>query len=390
MTYAALSEIVNSKRIVVSVGAGGVGKTTVSAALALAGAAAGRKSLVLTIDPARRLANALGLSEIGNEEKRIDDAVLLRVNVTAARGLYAMMLDAKSTFDAIVTKHAPSVDVRDAILGNHLYRHVSDELSGSQSQMAMEKLLEVTRERDYDYVVLDTPPTANALDFLEMPKKMVTIMESPVLRTFLRPILSGSKTSKRLLFGSSFILSRLAKSFTGMDMLQDLAGYLVNFNAMFDGFRDRAETVYRELKGSDVAFVVVTSPRANATSEALVLFRRLESEGLPVGAVVVNRVHRPVDGEIDDNAIVRALREAPALQTISRDTIAHLVKRLVEHRDDLNRLAAAERARIDDVRRAVGRCPVVEVPARMEDVHDLVGLAEIRSALVGASAARPG
>ncbi|MBI3074226.1 MAG: ArsA family ATPase [Deltaproteobacteria bacterium] len=385
-----LAEVIASKRILVSVGAGGVGKTTVSAALALAGAAVGRKSLVLTIDPARRLANALGLSEIGNEEKRIDDGVLARINVTAARGLFAMMLDAKSTFDAVVAKHAPSREVRDAILGNHLYRHVSDELSGSQSQMAMEKLLEVTRERDYDFVVLDTPPTANALDFLEMPKKMVTIMESPVLRTFLRPILSGSKTSKRLLFGSSFILSRLAKSFTGMDMLQDLAGYLVNFNAMFDGFRDRAETVYRELKGGDVAFVIVMAPRANATDEALVLYRRLASEGMPVGAIVANRVHRPVDGEIDDGAIVRALQHAGALQTISRDSITHLVKRLRDHRDDLNRLAAAERERIDDVRRAVGACPVVEVPARTEDVHDLVGLAEIRSALIDSTPARSG
>jgi anion-transporting ArsA/GET3 family ATPase len=347
------------KEVCICCGSGGVGKTTTSAAIALGLAARGKKVAVLTIDPAKRLANSLGLPELGNEER------LVKADVEGE--LWAMMLDPKRTFDEIVEWHAPDERTRDAVLSNRIYQELSNAVAGSQEYMAMEKLHELHQEGRYDVLVLDTPPTRNALDFIDAPKKLAAFIDSRTLQMLTAPGLMGLKVLGR---GSGVVFSALKRA-TGIDLLEDLSAFFASFASMTEGFRERAEHVNALLADSRSAFVLVTSPRADAVEEAGWFHHRLLDAGLPFAGVVANRVH-PEAPEGDPSAeLVRVLGD---------EALARKVARTFEEQ---RRLAAQDRRNLDALRQRLGRKPMIEVPHLDDDVHDLAGLRRMDEFLFG-------
>jgi anion-transporting ArsA/GET3 family ATPase len=338
------------KSICICAGSGGVGKTTTSAAIALGMAARGKKVAVLTIDPAKRLAGSLGLPELGNEERPV------KADVDGE--LWAMMLDAKRTFDDLIEWHAPDARTRDAVLSNRIYQELSNAVAGSQEYMAMEKLLELHQQGRYDLLVLDTPPTRNALDFIDAPKKLAAFIDSRSLQFFTAPGSFGLKVFGR---GTGMLFSVMKRA-TGVDLLEDLAGFFNSFGGMAAGFRERADGVNRLLCDSRTAFVLVTSPRADAMDEAAFFHHRLLDAGLPFAGVVANRVRTPLpDGDV--SAEVEELVGGP------------VAAKVLATWDDERRLAARDRTNLDRLRRRLRRSPMIEVPELDDDVHDLRGLA---------------
>ncbi len=230
--------MLEGRSICICAGSGGVGKTTTSAAIAAGMAARGHKVAVLTIDPAKRLADSLGLDELGNAERRVDPALFEAAGVEPAGGeLWAMMLDAKATFDEVVRRHAPDAETRERILENRIYKQISNALAGSQEYMAMEKLYEIHEEGRYDLLVLDTPPSRNALDFLDAPRRLTQFIEGRSLQLFIRPTGLGMRVLGR---GSSVVFSVL-KRVTGLDLIQDLSEFFTAMSGMVGGFRERAD-----------------------------------------------------------------------------------------------------------------------------------------------------
>src|SRR5436190_11768455 len=227
----------------------------------------GLKVAVLTIDPARRLADSLGLPELGNEERQVE--------IDGSGELWAMMLDPKRTFDDLIEKHAPDERTRDAVLSNRIYQELSNAVAGSQEYMAMEKLYELHQEERYDLLVLDTPPTRNALDFLEAPERLARFIDSRSLQFFLKPGRAGLKILGR---GTGLLFSTL-KRVTGVDLLQDLSEFFQSFGDMAEGFEERARRVNELLSDRRTAFFVVTSPERDSIDEAIFFHRRLREAG---------------------------------------------------------------------------------------------------------------
>jgi anion-transporting ArsA/GET3 family ATPase len=353
-----IADWLERKEVCICAGSGGVGKTTTSAAIALGMAARGKKVAVLTIDPAKRLANSLGLPELGNEERL--------VNADVDGELWAMMLDPKRTFDEIVEWHAPDERTRDAVLSNRIYQELSNAVAGSQEYMAMEKLHELHQEGRYDLLVLDTPPTRNALDFIDAPKKLAAFIDSRTLQAFTGPGALGLKVLGR---GTGIVFSVLKRA-TGLDLLEDLSVFFSSFAGMTEGFRERAEHVNALLADPRSAFVLVTSPRADAVEEAGWFHHRLLDAGLPFAGVVANRVH-PALPKGDPS---RELRE------LLGDPLARKVMRTFEEE---RRLAEQDRKNLADLKKRLGRKPMIEVPHLDDDIHDLDGLRRMDEHLFG-------
>ena len=265
-----IEQLLARKEVCICAGSGGVGKTTTAAAIALGMAERGSKVAVVTIDPAKRLANSLGLPELGNEERRVD--------IGATGELWAMMLDAKRTFDELIEGHAPDERTRDAVLANPIYQELSTAVAGSQEYMAMEKLFELHREGRYDLLVLDTPPSASAFDFLEAPGKLAAFIDSRSLQLFTAP----GRLGLRLFGRGGGVLFSVMRRATGIDLLEDLSEFFRSFGDMSRGFRERAEHVQSLLASPRTAFVLVTSPRRRAIGEAVEFHRRLFDAGLAV------------------------------------------------------------------------------------------------------------
>jgi len=351
---ASVADLLASKQICVCAGSGGVGKTTTSAAVALGMAQRGKKVIVLTIDPAKRLANSLGLPELGNEESRVEAD-------TGDGELWAMMLDAKRTFDDLVESHAPDAETRDAVLGNRIYKEISNAVAGSQEYMAMEKLHELHEEGRYDLLVLDTPPTRNALDFLDAPKRLSRFVDSRSLQFFTSGGLFGVKIFSR---GTGLVFSVL-KRVTGVDLLQDISDFFQSFGDMAPGFRERAGRVTELLADSRTTFLLVTSPRADAVDEAVFFHDRLREAGMPFGAAVVNRMHElPADGDGVHEEVEELLGP-------------ELGRRVAGNLEDFRRLAERDQLSLGDLRQRLGRKPMIEVPDMEDDIHDLEGLAKM-------------
>ncbi|HWO46577.1 MAG TPA: ArsA-related P-loop ATPase, partial [Solirubrobacterales bacterium] len=254
---ASLNEVLDGKSICICAGSGGVGKTTTSAAIATGMAAQGLKVCVLTIDPAKRLADSLGLEELGNEARRVDPALIEEQGVEMKGELWAMMLDAKATFDELIARQAPDEESRDRVLNNRIYQQISSALAGSQEYMAMEKLFELHSEGRFDLLVLDTPPTRNALDFLEAPKRLTQFIEGKSLRVFMKPTGIAAKVTGR---GVSVMLS-VFKKIVGFDLIADLAEFFNAFSGMVDGFQARAKRVNKLLADPETCFLVVCGPQ---------------------------------------------------------------------------------------------------------------------------------
>jgi anion-transporting ArsA/GET3 family ATPase len=332
---------------------------------------------VLTIDPAKRLADSLGLRELGNEAKRVDPELFESHGLEMKGELWAMMLDAKATFDELVARQAPDEEARDRVLGNRIYQQISSALAGSQEYMAMEKLFELHTESRFDLLVLDTPPTRNALDFLDAPRRLTQFIEGRSLRVFMRPTGLAAKVAGR---GASVALS-VFKRIVGFDLLADLAEFFNAFSGMVDGFQARAKRVNSLLADSRTCFLVVCGPQGEPVDEAVYFHRKLVEAKLPFGGVIVNKVHYPAEKLRGDGA---DLTGALAAKLGDED----LTRRVAENFADYQALAERDARNIERLERELRTKGVIRVPYLDEDVHDLAGLAEINRYLFASSEER--
>jgi anion-transporting ArsA/GET3 family ATPase len=370
-------ELIAKRRILICVGSGGVGKTTTAAALALAGARAGRRTLVLTIDPAKRLANSLGIDALDHAEREVPREKLGPMNGSGDGALWAMMLDQKLAFDEIVERYAKDAASRDRIMRNRIYRQISTTLTGSHEYAAMAKLHAIAAGKRYDLIVLDTPPSANAVDFLDAPEKLANAIDSPAIQWLIKPYVESGHFSFKLIgMSGAFVLKRIAK-FVGSQFLEDMAQFVTEFNAILGGFRDRAREVFQLLRGDEVAFVLVCSPERLTVDEALAFHARLQASRMPLGGFVVNRVHASGPPAPAEAEVVERLRARPELQGVAGDDVARTAADLQRTYVDFQSLAAIDAREVGRIRQVAGAAPVVEVPLFDHDVHDVAGLTEL-------------
>ncbi|MGI8792353.1 MAG: ArsA family ATPase [Acidimicrobiales bacterium] len=346
-----LGDIVRHQEIVVCAGSGGVGKTTTAAALALQGARAGRRACVVTIDPAKRLADALGLDELTN--------VPGQVAGEWPGELWALMLDTKSTFDALVAQYAASPDQAESILRNPLYRNLAGALSGTQEYMAMEKLYELHASGNFDLIVIDTPPTRNALDFIDAPRRLTRFLDNRIFRLLVMP----TKAYLRAVGFATQALMRTISKVVGSEVVEDAVAFFQAFEGMEEGFRDRAQAVLELLKAETTAFVLVTSPRGDAVAEAEYFADRLAEADITVDGLVVNRLH-PRFGDV-----------------VVPDGLGDFGQNLA----DFRAIAAREEQNFQALADRLDRAPVARVPFLADDVHDLSGLEVVGGHLFGAT-----
>jgi len=287
------------RRVLVTVGTGGVGKTTIAAAIALEAARRGKRVLVLTIDPALRLADALGLEALSNEPRRVPHATLEAVARRRACAdsfeggeLYAMMLDTQRTFDELVERFAPDPETRTRILENRIYRSLTDSLSGTREYSAMEKLHQVYADGTYDLVVLDTPPASHALQFLEAPRRLLGFLDGGFLQLLLQPAAAIGRTSFRLFrFGSNMAI-RAFEKLTGLGFLNDLSDFLLAFEGLLGGFQERARSVSRLLRSPECGFVLVAGPEPEQIRRTAGFWAQLREDRVQLVGLVMNRVSR--------------------------------------------------------------------------------------------------
>jgi anion-transporting ArsA/GET3 family ATPase len=387
-----IGELLEGKGICICAGSGGVGKTTTSAAIAMGMAAGGKKVAVLTIDPAKRLANSLGLTELGNEERLVDPARFAEHGVEMNGELWAMMLDAKRTFDDLVERHAPDEETRDRILSNRIYQEISNAMAGSQEYMAMEKLYELHQEARYDLLVLDTPPTRHALDFIDAPERMTRFIEGKSLKFFLKP----GRLGMRVLGRSGGILFSALKRITGIDLLQDLSEFFQSFGDMAQGFSERAQRVNQLLSSRETTFLLVSAPERDPIDEAVFFWRRLKEAKLPFAGVVVNKVHPDYVRMTDSVAgqePATGLPQDDLLQDLERSFdgtpgAAELAAKVAENFDRYRVLAERDRENMASLTKRLRDECVIEVPYLDEDVHDIGGLASINEFLFEKQAGR--
>jgi anion-transporting ArsA/GET3 family ATPase len=360
-------------RIVVCCGAGGVGKTTTSAALALAAAEAGRTVVVLTIDPARRLAQSLGLTELDNEPRQ--------VHVPGAQGeLHAMMLDMKRTFDDVVAAHS-TPERTQQILDNPFYQTLSSSFSGTQEYMAMEKLGQLRASDQWDLIIVDTPPSRSALDFLDAPNRMSRFLDGTMIRLLMAP----SRTGFKFASAGFLLFSRIVSKILGGQLLRDISAFVAALDTMFGGFRERATATYEMLRRPGTSFVVVASPEPDALREASYFVDRLSADDMPLAGLVVNRTHPPA------TAALSATRAAAAAESVleAGGPDAGLAAAALRVHAERMTLAAREQHLADRFTSAHPEVAVRTVPAAAGDVHDLDGLRTMAAELTGADADTP-
>lgn len=387
-----VGDILEGKRVCICAGSGGVGKTTTSAAIAMGMASRGLKVAVLTIDPAKRLANSLGLPELGNEERLVEPERFAEAGLEMRGELWAMMLDAKRTFDDLVERHAPDEETRDRVLNNRIYKEISNAMAGSQEYMAMEKLYELHQEARYDLLVLDTPPTRHALDFIEAPERMTRFIEGKSLQFFLKPGRLGIKVLGR----SGGILFSALKRITGIDLLQDLSEFFQSFGDMAQGFSERAQRVKELLGDRRTTFVLVSAPERDPIDEAIFFLRKLKEAKLPLGGIIVNKVHpdyvlmNEAAGGQEPPAGLRSRDLRVELEHSLDGTpgAAELAEKIAENFENYLVLAERDRQNMALLHKRVADECVLEVPYLDEDVHDIAGLAHINRYLFASSAER--
>ena len=360
----ALDIVLRDAEIIVSCGSGGVGKTTAAAAIAMHAAALGKRVVVVTIDPARRLADALGLADgLSNEPTRVH--LDLGPNAEESGELWAMMLDPATTFDGLVHQYAETPERAERILANAFYHNIAGALSGTQEYMAAEKLYQLHRDHRFDLVVVDTPPTRNALDFLDAPATLTRFINHRLFRLLMLPARKGLKV---LNVAAQPVLRTIGKV-VGGDVLADAIAFFQAFEGMETGFRDRADSVSELLHSSITHYVLVASARHDTVEEARYFAARLADSKLSVAAVIVNRL-QPRFG---DATAEQALTAAATAETAGDHNLAGLWRNLAE----LRALADAEEGVIAPLIEDTGDTAIHRVPLLADDVHDLGGLREI-------------
>ena len=366
-----LDERLDTAKILVCCGSGGVGKTTTAAALALRAAERGRRTVVLTIDPARRLAQSMGLSELDNVPRAV-------AGVDTAKGgsLDAMMLDMKRTFDEIVETHAEPAKA-EAILANPFYQALSSSFAGTQEYMAMEKLGQLQASGDYDLVVVDTPPTRSALDFLDAPQRLTTFLDGRMIKILMAPAKAGGKAYLKVVSVGFNVFTGVLTKIIGASVLQDVSQFVAALETMFGGFRERAQATYDLLKAPGTAFVVVAAPERDAMREAAYFVERLAEEQMPLAGLVVNRVHR---SGVTSLTAERSIAAAQSLEASDGSPLAAAVLRLHADRVLLADREQRIQARFTSAHPGVA---LVEVAAQPGDVHDLAGLRAVGADLAG-------
>jgi anion-transporting ArsA/GET3 family ATPase len=374
----AIEEIVATKKVIVCAGSGGVGKTTAAAAIALQAAIIGRKTAVLTIDPAQRLASSLGLKSLSNEPTKVNARKFQSASIEPAGELHAMMLDTKTTFDKVVMQYAPTREQAERIIANRFYRNISGTLSGTQEYMAMEKLYELHADGNFDLLVIDTPPTRNALDFLDAPRRMTDFFESKVLRWFLMPYMRAGGGLMRVANVAATTFLKVVKRIVGGDVLEDTAEFFGNLEGMYEGFKQRARDVAALLRSDATAFVIVTSPYEDSVREATFFAARLNEENLPFGALVVNRVHPKYGDGVDVKP-----RQLAKLEKGGAD--AKLLAKLLDNEEAFMRVVRLEEKNLDALSRKVPRHRWVRVPYLEREAVDFPGLVAIAEQLFAVS-----
>jgi anion-transporting ArsA/GET3 family ATPase len=380
-----LRDLVERHQIVISAGSGGVGKTTVAAAIALWGATKGRRAVVITIDPARRLATSLGLETLGSEAREIPKNLLRAQGIEEVSGsLSAMMLDQKGAWDALVERHAPP-EARDRILANRFYQHLSQTFAGSQEYMAIEQLCVLAESGNYDLIVVDTPPTRHALDFLEAPRRIGDFLDRKVVKWFVTPYFSAGWSALRAMNRTAGFLLRRLEQATGVSALAEISDFFTSMSGLFENFQPRVERAYEVLRGAGTAFVLVTGPEEQVLGDAEYLSGKMAELHMPLKGVVLNRVHGefrpagrgarrgevgPEDVEQVASIVAAALGDAGAARELAANFVDYQV------------LARGESLRLEQFRAWLPRAvPVVQVPNFARDIHDLASLAAMHAHL---------
>lgn len=367
-----LNHLLADSRVVLCVGCGGVGKTTTCAALGLAAARAGKRVLCLTIDPARRLAQSLGLEQFRTEAQEIGTEVFAEAGLEVTGTLTVMMLDTKSTFDSLVEALSDSSERRDSVMNNVLYQYISTSLAGTQEYMAMEKLYAVKQTEDFDLILLDTPPTSHALDFLDAPERLVGAIDSAAVRWFRKAFEKSGRLSLNLLQRSAATVLKSIGRITGGGFLEQVASFLTEMNDLFGGWRARADEVASALRGEDVAYVLVTTPDPMSIREVIFFAERLREQSMRADAFVVNRMHQP-DVNAEQDEIEEALERREI--ALGHEAAKRIGKAVDQERrqGELNRihLFALDEVKTDDAASPA----IVHVPNFPRDIHDLERLA---------------
>lgn len=344
-----LKSSILQKKMLIITGTGGVGKTTLSAAIAIQAAKMGKKTIVLTIDPAKRLANALGLRQFSHQEKV--------VSVRNHAKLTVMMLDTKDTCDELIKKYAPSLKIAEKILSNQLYIHLSTMLAGTQDYMALEKLYKLNESKNYDLIVLDTPPAKHSLRFLEAPDRLAKFLDENILKWFLKPhFFSGNLGVK--------IFAKLVKRLTGIELLYDLSEFFLNLETLAGGFRERTLKAKAILQSKEAQFFLVANPQKVVFDRTIQFHRQLSSFHLPFGGIMINRIAREIPLSEREKKELLQLKKK-----ISPDE-----QPLLTFEAFLD-LARREREQITLFKKAIPpSVPIWEIPSFEEDIYDIKGL----------------
>lgn len=351
-----------ASEIIIACGSGGVGKTTISASIALKKALEGKKAVVLTIDPAKRLATSLGISSLDDMPKKVP--------LAKAKGeLYAMMLDTKKTFDRLVERYSPNEETKERILNNKLYNHVSDMMAGTQEYMAMERLHEIDQSQEYDCIVIDTPPMQNAMDFFAAPEKMRNMINNSMLHLLLKPSLKFSKVSLNLFERGTQAILKVFDRVAGFAFLQDISEMLIAFKDLLDGFEKRASEVKVIFERKQTHFTLVCSTQSHSQSEAENFANFLKDQNLNLSEVIVNRIcPGPALSDKELNELIKQ-KPSKTLETLILNYQSYLPQ--IRHDEEI----------LKKLTKQLPQTKITSVPLMPEDVCHLNALQKISAHL---------
>ena len=362
-------EMVRERRVIVCCGAGGVGKTTSAAALGVLAAREGRSAVVMTIDPAKRLAQAMGLDALDNDPKPVE--------IDAPGSLAAMMLDTKRTFDRMVETYAPNERVRETIFANEYYQQLSSTLGGSRELIAMERVLEILNGGEHDLLIVDTPPAQHALDFLDAPRRLISLLDGSFTQMLVAPYGLAARAQFNFFRQSSALTLKFLERLTGLEMLADLSEFLLAFSSMFDGVKERSQKVLALMSEPSTTFLLICAPEPVSLDQADRFASRLSQDGMDISGVLVNRTHLPIEAVSLDTG------DFTLLDAIGDDGRESLSSRIVDAMDDALQLAAADA-------RALAHIEHLDQPQRLvphfnRDLHSMRDLETFSDSLSSAS-----